>query len=126
MSEPVEAPEKIVYITTYAAEHAEKATLPFVMANAALTMDVEAIVALQGGAVFLAWNGYQDHVFAPGLPPLKDLMKSFLDAGGKLLVCVPCLRERRIPETELIEGAQPMAAAKLTLEILSANAVISY
>ena len=121
-----EQAEKIVYITTYAAENAEKATLPFVMANAALALDVEAVVALQAGAVFLTKKGYLEHVFAPGLPPLKDLVQSFLDAGGRLLVCVPCLRERRIEETDLIEGAQPVAAAKLTLEMLSAKAVVSY
>ena len=46
--------EKIVYISTNGGENPEKATLPFVLANAALAMDVEAVVALQGPAVTLA------------------------------------------------------------------------
>jgi len=121
-----EKTEKIIYISTNGGENPEKATLPFVLANAALAMDVEAVVALQGPAVTLAKEGCLQHVFAAGLPPLQDLVKSFLAAGGKLMVCVPCIRERKIDEASLIAGAEPMAAAKLTQEILEANATLVY
>ncbi len=120
------SPEKIVYICTYGPDNPEKATLPFVLANAALTMDVEAFVALQGPAVFLAKAGIVEHARAAGLPPLKDLMKSFIENGGKLGVCVPCIRERGIEESDLIEGAYPVAAARLTEEILTAKATLVY
>ena len=121
-----ETTEKVVYIATCAGENPEKASLPFVLANAALAMDVEAVVALQGPGVFLAKKGYLDNVFAAGLPPLKDLVKSFLDAGGKLMVCVPCIKERKIGESDLIEGAKPVAAAVLTNELLTSNAQLVY
>jgi len=118
--------EKIVYIVTHGAEDPERASLPFVLASAAQVMEVEAVVALQGTAVFLGKKGCLEHVFAAGLPPLKDLVANFLNEGGKLLVCVPCIRERKILEADLIEGAQPTAAAALTQEILSANATLVY
>ena len=118
--------EKIVYIGTYAGENPEKASLPFVLANGALAMEVEAVIALQSTAVFLAKKGYLDNVFAAGLPPLKSLVESFLEQGGRLLVCVPCIRERKIDESELIEGAKPVAAAFLTTEILEADATLVY
>jgi uncharacterized protein involved in oxidation of intracellular sulfur len=89
-------------------------------------MEVEAVVALQGTAVFLAKKGYLEHVFAAGLPPLKDLVQNFINEGGRLLVCVPCIRERKISEADLIEGASPTAAAALTQEILTANATLVY
>ncbi len=118
--------EKIVYIVTHAGEDPERATLPFMLATAAQTMDVEAVVALQGTAVFLAKKGYLDHVHGAGLPALKDLMQTFLDEKGKLIVCIPCIRERKIDESDLIEGAKPGAAAALTQEILSANSTLVY
>ena len=118
--------EKIVYIATYAGENPEKASLPFVLANGALAMEVEAVVVLQSTGVYLAKNGYLDNVFAAGLPALKDLVKSFLDQGGHLLVCVPCIRERKIEEADLISGARPVSAAALTQEILEANATLVY
>lgn len=118
--------EKIVYIGTYAGENPEKASLPFVLANAALAMEIDAVVALQSTAVFLAKKGYLDNVFAAGLPALKDLVQSFLDQGGRLIVCVPCIRERKIDESDLIPGAKPVAAAGLTTEILEADATLVY
>jgi hypothetical protein len=39
---------------------------------------------------------------------------------------VPCIRERKISEADLIEGASPTAAAALTQEILTANATLVY
>jgi predicted peroxiredoxin len=121
-----ESKEKIIYIITYAGENPEKASLPFVLANAARAMEVDAAIILQGPAVFLAMKGYYEHVRAGGLAPLKELMDAFLEDGGKLYVCVPCIRERDIDESDLIASAQPKSAAFVTDEILSANATLVY
>lgn len=118
--------EKVVYICTHAGEDPERATLPFVLGNAALAMDLEAVVVLQGTGVYLAKQGYVDNVFAGGLPALKDQLKTFLELGGKLMVCVPCIKERRIEEADLVPGSEPVAAAKLTLELLSAKVSLVY
>lgn len=118
--------EKIVYIVTHGAEDPERATFPFMLATAAQAMEVEAVVALQGTSVFLAKKGFLDHVSAAGLPPLKKLVETFISEGGKLLVCVPCIRERKIEECDLIEGAATTAAAALNQEILTANATLVY
>ena len=118
--------EKIVYIVTHGAEDPERATFPFMLATAAQAMEVEAVVALQGTSVFLAKKGILEHVAAAGLPPLKDLVTRFLGEGGKLLVCVPCIRDRKIEESDLIEGASTTAAAALNQEILTANATLVY
>jgi uncharacterized protein involved in oxidation of intracellular sulfur len=121
-----EKKEKLIYIATHAGEAPEMASLPFVLANAALVMEVEAVVALQATGVFLAKKGYLDNMFAAGLPPLKELVDNFLEAGGRLLVCVPCIRERKIDESELIEGAVPTAAGALTMEMLESNGILTY
>jgi len=63
-----EESKKVVVIATHGPENKELATIPFMMANAALTVDMEAVVILQGSGVLLAQNGVYDHVFAPGLP----------------------------------------------------------
>lgn len=118
--------EKIVYISTNGPENPEKASLPFVLANAAMVMEVETLVALQGPAVFLAKKGMLDHVHAAGFAPLKELIDAFFDQGGKLVVCVPCIQERKIDVADLIENAVPMAGGALTEEILSANAALVY
>ena len=118
--------EKIVYIVTHAGEDPERATFPFMLATAAQAMEVEAVVALQGVSVFLAKKGYLEHVVAAGLPALKDLVANYLESGGKLLVCTPCIRDRNIEESDLLEGAELIAAARLNQEILSANSTLVY
>jgi uncharacterized protein involved in oxidation of intracellular sulfur len=121
-----EKPEKVLIIATHGPDDLERATFPFVIANAALVMDTEAVVVLQGAAVLLAKKGSFEHVYAGGLPPLKDLMKTFLEQGGKLLVCSPCIKERQIDESMLLDNAETIAGARVVQEALEANAVLNY
>jgi uncharacterized protein involved in oxidation of intracellular sulfur len=123
-----EQPEKILYIGTKAGDDPEKAAMPFVMASAALAMDIGATVCLQGNAVYLAQKGYAEKMLPPGgFPPLKKLISEFIELGGKLLVCVPCIKERHIDETtDLIAGAQTTAAGALNVEAMESNAVFVY
>jgi uncharacterized protein involved in oxidation of intracellular sulfur len=120
--------EKILYIATHAGENPEKAAMPFVMANAALAMDIKATVVLQGNGVYLARKGYVDNMLpAGGFPPLTKLMTDFIDLGGRLLVCVPCIKERKIDETtDLLQGAQTTAAGALNIEAMESKAVFTY
>ena len=123
-----EQTEKILYIGTKAGDDPEKAAMPFVMANAALAMDIGATVCLQGNGVYLALKGYTDKMPAPGgFPPLTKLVREFIELGGKLLVCVPCIKERHIDEaTDLIAGAQTTAAGALNVEATESKAVFVY
>ncbi len=118
--------EKIVIISTTGPEFQEKATLPFVVATAAQTVDVKVIVILQASAVLLAKQGMAENVNAPGLMPLKQLMDTFLELGGELQVCSPCIKERNIGEGNLVEGAVTIAAGTVVSEVLSAKAVLTY
>jgi uncharacterized protein involved in oxidation of intracellular sulfur len=123
-----EKQEKILYIGTNAGENPEKAAMPLVMANAALAMDIEATVCLQGNGVYLAQKGYVEHLPKPGgFPPVKELLDTFIELGGKLLVCVPCIKDRNINEDdELVEGAQTTAGGAVNLEAMQADTVFVY
>lgn len=122
-----ETEEKILYIGTCAGEDPEKASMPFVMAGAALAMDVQATIVLQGHGVYLAQKGYVDAVLpGGGFPPLKKLLADFLELGGQIKVCVPCIKERNIAESDLVEGASTTAAGAVNVAALEADAVFVY
>jgi uncharacterized protein involved in oxidation of intracellular sulfur len=122
-----EKEEKILYTATHAGEDPEKASMPFVMANGALAMDVKATIVLMGNAVYLAQKGYVETVPpGGGFPSLTKLMADFLELGGQLRVCVPCIKSRNISESNLIEGAETVMAGAVTAEALEANAVMSF
>ena len=70
-----EKEEKIFYIGTHAGDNPEKAAMPFVMACAALAMDIKATVCLQGDAVYLEKKGYVDNMLpSGGFPHIKELI----------------------------------------------------
>ena len=96
------------------------------MANAGIAMDAEVIVILQASGVMLANNNCYKHVYASNLPPLHELVKQFIEFGGKIFVCGPCIEERKISEEMLVEGAKVVKAAVVINEVLEAKAVLNY
>jgi predicted peroxiredoxin len=119
--------EKLVFMVTHGPDDPELATIPFVMAGAALASDVAAVIGLQGEAVRLAIKGVTDTVEAPAFPPLAKLLADFQELGGVLLVCAPCLKNRGIAAPDdLIKGAEVVAAGRFIAEITSATNSLTY
>jgi predicted peroxiredoxin len=118
--------EKLVFMVLHGPSHPEHATIPFVMAGAALASDVEVVLGFQADGVELVRRGGVDAVHAPDFPPLKKLMDDVRELGGKLLVCGPCLKSRGITADELVEGAEIVAAGRFVAEITSATNSLVY
>lgn len=118
--------KKLLIMATHAEENPEKATLPFVMGTAALSSEMEVIIGVQSMGVYLAMKDYARHVHAEGFPPLEELLESFLELGGKIYVCGPCIRSRKIDPLELIEGAKVVNAPTFANAMAEADAQISY
>ncbi|MBW1749116.1 MAG: DsrE family protein [Deltaproteobacteria bacterium] len=122
-----EKEEKVLYISTCGGEDPEKAAMPFVMAGAALAMDIKATICLQGNAVYLAKEGYVDTMLpGGGFPHMNKLMADFKELGGKMLVCVPCIKERNIEEKDLVDGSETTAAGAVNIEAMESDAVLVY
>jgi predicted peroxiredoxin len=118
--------EKMVIFATHGAEDPEMATLPFVVANAALAMDVEVTVVLQANGVTLATKGMYEHILFPAFDPLKKLVDLFIECGGGILCCVPCLNARQIVPELVIEKVQLVKAAVIIEKVLQAKSVLNY
>ncbi|RXK87832.1 sulfur reduction protein DsrE [Chlorobaculum sp. 24CR] len=117
---------KLLIISTIGPENAEKASLPFVLATASQALDVEVTMFFQSSAVVLAKQGEAGKVNAEGFQPLKEMLDTFLEAGGKLYLCSPCLAQRGITKEELIEGAEIGAAGTLVDLVMGASQVVTY
>ncbi len=94
-------------------DNADRATVAFVVANAAVASDKDTLVFLSIEAVRLSQQGVAESIHEEGFAPLKDLMNSFLEAGGKIFVCSPCFKKRKLEEDKLIDGALIVGGAKL-------------
>lgn len=116
-----------MYFATHAGDNPEKACMPFVMANGAMAMDIKAMVVLQGNGVYLAKEDYRKNMLkGGGFPKFDKLFSDFLELGGELHVCAPCIKERNIAESELPAGSKITAAGQVNLMALKANAIFVY
>ena len=122
-----EKQEKILYICTCGEKESEKAHVPFVFGNAALAMDIKATIVLQGDGVNIAKKGYVDSMPpGGGFPPMRELFDSFMELGGKIRVCGPCIKDRNIAESDLVAGAEVTAAGTVNLEAIESDAVFVF
>jgi predicted peroxiredoxin len=121
------ATEKLVFMVTHGPLDAEMATLPFVMAGAALASDVAVVMGFQAAGVELMHKGVAEGVEAASFPPLGKLLADVRELGGQLLVCGPCIKSRGITAPDdLVEGAEVVAAARFIAEVTSATSTLVY
>src|SRR4030095_15313919 len=86
---------------THAKDNSDKATVGFVIANAALGSGKETLVFLSAGGVRWANKGYADDIREEGFAPLRELMDNFAKGGGTIYVCSPCFKKRKLDENKL-------------------------
>ena len=120
------AKEKLLIIATHAADDPERATIPFVLANAAMATDMSVVLVLQAEGVRLAVIDQAKQINAEAFPPLQNLMNDFFGLGGVLMVCSPCLKARKIQESQVIPGTRLVAAGTIVAELASANIALTY
>jgi predicted peroxiredoxin len=119
-------PGKFCVSLTHANDNPDKATVAFVVANAAAGSDQETMVFLSTEAVQLAVKGAADAIHEPGFAPLAELMANFAKAGGTIYVCSPCFKKRGLDESRLVENAKIVGGAKLVEWLASGSPCISY
>ncbi|MCX6054775.1 MAG: DsrE family protein [Chloroflexi bacterium] len=119
--------QKLAIVCTHGPEDPERATIPFVLATAAQASDVEVIMGFQATGMMLAQKGCAEHVFASGFPPLKELVDAYVEAGGELFLCGPCVTSRQFdPANDFIKGSKVVNAATFVKVFTEATNVLNY
>lgn len=118
--------KKFCVSLTCSKDNCDRATVAFVVANAAVASEKETLVFLSIEGVRLSQAGYADDIHESGFAPLKDLIANFVKAGGKIWVCSPCFKKRALDEAKLIEGATIVGGAKLVEFLSDGSPSVSY
>jgi len=118
--------DKLLFMCTHGKEDPERATLPFVAANVAVTAGQEAFVICTIDAAWLGTKDGLQGIESKGLPPLAKLFSEFVAGGGKVWLCGACTKPRGITEEHLAHGAAIVGATKIVEEIVAGAKPVSF
>jgi predicted peroxiredoxin len=117
---------KILVSLTEAKSNTDKATVAFVVANAAVASGQDTVVFLSIEGVRLSQPGYADDIHEAGFSPLKELMDNFIGAGGTIWVCSPCFKKRALNENSLTKNTVIVGGAKVVEFLATGGSSITY
>jgi predicted peroxiredoxin len=117
---------KVLVNLTTGLEDAERVTVAFLVATAALSAGKQVGVWMTKEAVRLALPGYGEATACDGCPPLPRLLDQFAEGGGELLACPICFNARKLDEGDLLPNARLMGATPLWEWVGDGATVFSY
>jgi predicted peroxiredoxin len=118
--------DKFCVNLTHGKDDTDRATVGFVLANAAAGSGKQTLVFLSIEGVRLAAKGVADSIHEEGFAPLRELMDTFAKAGGTIYVCSPCFKKRKLDENNLVAGASIVGGAKLVEFLSDGSPCVSY
>jgi len=105
----------------------ERSSVAWSIANTASASNMDVTVFLVAAGVDWVRKGATDVAqLNPLDPSIGDMMRSFLDNGGRILVCPPCAKVRGYTEESLIDGATIAGAPVMLEEITNGAASLSF
>ncbi len=115
-------------MVTHGPDHPEQATIPFVMAGAALASDVARRARVPGQRRRARQDAASRKRSRPtGSRRCAKLLDDVRELGAQLLVCGPCIKSRGIvAPDDLVAGAEVVAAGRFMAEITSATNSLVY
>lgn len=120
------AEDRVVVNLATGHEDAERVTVAFLVATAALDKGKKVVMFLTKEAVRIGLPGYAAAVEAAGSPPVARLFEQYADGGGELYVCPICFNARGLEEGELVGNAKLAGATPLWEWIGDGATVFSY
>lgn len=97
-------------VTSYDCDPDRVAT-PLVLANNALASGGDVLIWLTVDGANLARKGAADPLKPKSFPPVSDLLKTFIESGGRIGVCPPCGKTHGVTDENMIANGEWMGAA---------------
>jgi predicted peroxiredoxin len=115
--------DKVLINLATGLEDAERVTVAFLVAGAALERGKQVAIWMTKEAVRLALPGHAEGVACEGCPPLARLFEQFAQGGGQLLACPICVKARKLDEGGFVANAR-MAGATPMLDWLGDDGTV--
>jgi uncharacterized protein len=116
--------DRFCVTATHAADDPDRATVAWVIANAALASGKDTMVFLSNDGVRVGFVGGADDIHQDGFAPLAELIATFGAGGGRILICTPCAKTRGLDSSPLVAGGVLGGGAGL-VEFLTAEGAVA-
>ena len=104
-------PQKYLFtVTTFDADPDRVAT-PLVLANSALAGGADVLLWLTLDGVNLGKQGAAERLVPRSFPPVADLLKTYLENGGRIGMCPPCAKTHGVTDDNRVQKSEWMGAA---------------
>lgn len=117
--------EELVVLITHGADH-ELSSVAFTIANGGITAGLKVSIFLSSAGVDLVRKRAVDMTRVEPLEPLTALVSDFLERGGTLWACTPCVKARGYEEIDLIDGVIITGASPMHDRIKAGAATLSF
>lgn len=108
-----------LFTLTAFGEDSDRIATPLVLANSALASGSDVLLWLTMEGVALAKDGSANSLTAKSFAPVKDLLDSFVESGGRIGICPPCGKTHGLTDENKMENSEWMGAVAMLSE--SAN-----
>jgi predicted peroxiredoxin len=89
----------------------DRIAAPLVLANSALAGGADVLLWLTLDGVRLGRKGAADAVMPRSFPPVAELLKAFVEQGGRIGVCPPCAKTHGVTDDNRVQKSEWMGAA---------------
>jgi predicted peroxiredoxin len=116
---------ELVVLMTRGADH-ELSSVAFTIACGGLTSGLKVTAFLTSAAVDLVRRKGVELTHVPPLDPLKALMQDFMQRGGRVVACPPCVKARGYGPEDFIEGVEIAGASVIHEKFKAGAASLSF
>lgn len=117
--------DELVVMMTHGPEE-EDSSVGFTIANGGITAGLDVSIFLTSSAVDIVRKKAADLTQVQPLEPLAELVQDFLQRGGTLWACAPCVKARGYTEDDLIDGVVVTGASPMHERIKAGAATLSF
>lgn len=117
--------KNLVVVVTHGAEH-ELSSVALTIANGGITSGLGVSIFLTSAGVDLVRRRAVDLTVVAPLAPLATLIQDFIQRGGNVWACTPCVKARGYEQADLIDGVTISGASPMHEIIAAGGATLSF
>lgn len=117
--------DKLVVLVTKGID-SELSSVALTIANGGITAGLKVSLFLTSTAIDLVRRGGNRMTHVAPLEPLAALIDDFMQRGGTIWACPPCVKSRGYEQADLIDGVVIIGASAMHAEIKAGAATLSF